>query len=131
LSESVAGRGVPGPGYLAVLPGAGPPVVVLRPGDACMSVGDGRPLIAAVDFDRSGAATVSGTVRPGQSVRIALDGQEAGEDRADGAGVYAAPLSKALRPGPHMLTAVAGAQQATVSFEASRPAVEPGAARAG
>ncbi len=119
LSDDMPGRLLRARGYLAVLPAPGPPAVVLEPGGPAHTVGPApEPRIAAVDFDRSGAAVVSGRAKPNQTVRLALDGADAGEDRAGPDGRFSVSLSQALAPGPHALVAVEGHAQAFAAFTA-------------
>lgn len=120
LSETVAGRMIRARGYIAILPPPGPAAVLLRPATAAGPVGLDHGLsIAAIDFDTSGAAVASGRASPGQAVRLQLDGVDAGEDRADDAGVFDIPLSVNLRPGPHRLTAAAAGFSAAAAFDAA------------
>ena len=117
VSEQIGGRLTRARGYLAVLPSPAPAAVVLRPATAAAPIGSGSRLsVSAIDFDSSGAAVVSGRSRPGEMVRLRLDGAEAGEDRADAAGMYGVALPQALKPGPHVLTAVVGNLHASASL---------------
>jgi hypothetical protein len=122
LSEDVGGRLVRAIGYVALLPEPGPAAVVLRPGAGARSLEQGpRPLsIAAIDFDRAGAAIVSGRSAPSQPVRLFMDGAEAGEGHADARGFYAITLSEPLKPTAHALTVHSPAGQAGATFDSSR-----------
>ncbi len=62
---------------------------------------------------------VSGKATPGASVRLTLDGIEAGEDRTDANGVFTVSASPALRPGPHLLEAITTNARTAQSFEAA------------
>ena len=122
LSEDLGGRLLRARGYVALVPQPGPAAATLHPGTAVEPLGP-RPAglrIAAVDFDRSGAAVASGSARPLTSVRITLDGAEAGEDRTDAAGRYAVTLAETLRPGRHVLAATSpGSPAASAAFDAA------------
>jgi len=122
LSERVGGRLARAVGYVAVLPAPGPPAALLRPAAAALPwtrVATERGLLA-VDYDASGAAMASGRAWPGETVRLLLDGKEAGEDPADAAGVFSASLSKSLTPGPHVLDVVGQRLRASASFTDAR-----------
>lgn len=122
LAEDAGGRLVRARGYIALLPSPGPLAVVLRPGAGAAPIGPDVGLsVLALDYDLSGAAVVSGRARPGQMVRLSLDGRDAGEDRADGAGVFEASLSQPLRPGRHLVIATAAGQRADAALQAVPP----------
>ncbi len=109
---------------------------MLRPGTAAVPLRPSRRLeIASVDFDGAGAAVVGGSAKPGDAVRLELDGAEAGEDRADTRGAFSVSLPEALKPGAHALAAVTPSGRSEVSFDASpaAPLAQPpfAAARAG
>ena len=121
LSESFDGRLLRARGYVAVLPAPAAPAVLLRPGTAAEPLPGVRPRLrlSAVDFDRGGAGVVAGLARPGEAVKVELDGAEAGEARANGQGVFTAPLTRILSPGAHKLTAVTVQGRAEAGFDAA------------
>jgi hypothetical protein len=95
--------------------------VVLRPAAAAaLPASLAQRGIAAVDYDASGAAMASGRVAPGDTVRLVLDGKDAGEDAADTAGVFNASLSQPLASGPHVLTLAGQRIRASAGFDATR-----------
>ena len=134
LSEVTGGQLVRAIGYIAVLPAQGPAAAVLRPAStAILPTGDPERGLTAIDYDASGAAMASGRAQPGETIRLYLDGKEAGEDRADDLGVFGGALSRSLTPGPHILafagarlrgmeafTAARGAAVATPPFDSAR-----------
>jgi hypothetical protein len=129
LSQVGGGRLVRARGYLAVLPAPGPAAMVLRPATAAAPIASGGTLsVSAIDFDASGAAVVSGRARPNQTVRLMLDGSEAGEDRADAAGRFDVSLPQALKHGPHVLTAAVAGLRASATLTAASPAPIPAGA---
>ena len=124
LSEMVGGRLARAVGYVAVLPAPGPPAALLRPAAAAALPSTRAPAergLLAVDYDASGAAMASGRAGPSETVRLLLDGKDTGEDPADAAGVFSASLSKALTPGPHVLSAAGQRLRASIAFTAARP----------
>jgi hypothetical protein len=122
LSETASGRLVRALGYIAVLPAPGPPAAMLHPtATATLPPADPEPGLIAVDYDGSGEAMATGQAAPGETVRLALDGKEAGEDRADAAGVFSATLLQPLTPGPHVLVVSSQRLRASAaSFTATR-----------
>ena len=104
LSEQVDGRLVRATGYIVALPAPGPAAAMLHPAaSATLTPDDPSHGLTAVDFDASGQAMASGRAAGGESIRLLLDGKEAGEDRADAAGMFSAALSQSLKPGAHVL----------------------------
>ena len=120
LSQDVNGRPLRAAGYIAALPAPGPAAGILHAGaGAQVLAAPTRSLtITAVDFDGAGAAVVSGRSAPQAAVRVTIDGVEAGEDRADGAGAFTAAVSQTLRPGPHVIVATVGPERAEARFDA-------------
>ncbi|HEX3699182.1 MAG TPA: hypothetical protein VHV27_00765 [Phenylobacterium sp.] len=104
LSANVAGRQVQGQGYV-VLTAKGP-AAQLRAGAGALRL-DPRPTpsLGALDFDRAGAAIVSGRAPAGSVVFLSLDGRQVDESRADAAGAYAIALSRPIARGAHTLQA--------------------------
>ena len=124
LSELSGGRLVRAVGYVTVLPAPGPAAALLRPAASAAALphAGGARGILAVDYDASGAAMASGQAAGGENVRLYLDGQEAGEDRADGSGAFSASLSRTLDAGPHVLSLAGERLHASASFGAARKA---------
>ena len=130
LSEDVAGQPLRARGYIAALPAPGASAAILRPGagaEALSPVGS-TLAITALDYDRSGVAVASGWARPGEEVRLLLDGAEAGEDRAAANGAFAAALSQSLNGGSHVLSAQSPSGRASAAFRAepTAPLSRPG-----
>ncbi len=124
LSETSAGRLVRALGYLAVLPAPGPAAAMLHPAASASvppAAGAARGL-AAIDYDASGTAMASGRASPGESVRLSLDGREAGEDRAHASGEFSASLTRPLTPDTHALGLTGQRLHASVAFAAPRAA---------
>ena len=128
LSETAGGRLARAVGYIAVLPAPGPPAALLRPAAAAaLPPSLIQRGIAAVDYDASGAAMASGRAAPGDTVRLFLDGKDAGEDAADPAGVFNASLSLGLAPGPHVLSLASPRLRTSAGFDAARTSSLAGA----
>lgn len=104
LAEKAGDRLVRSRGYVVILPAPGIAGLGLRPGTgpaSFASPGHG-PVITAVDYDRGGAAVVSGVAGHDRPVRVQLDRQDAGEGRTDRSGAFAISLSDVLKPGAHI-----------------------------
>ena len=121
LSEDVAGQPLRARGYIAALPAPGARAGALSPVGSTLA-------ITALDYDRSGVAVASGWARPGEEVRLLLDGAEAGEDRAAANGAFAAALSQSLNGGSHVLSAQSPSGRASAAFRAepTAPISRPG-----
>ena len=122
LSQDIDGRVVRARGYVAVLPQPGATAAVLRPGAGARPVlrGDLTPLIGSVELDGMGAGVVSGRARPGDQVRVFLDGQEAGEAEADPKGWFDVSLSEPLQPTGHSVIVSTPGGRAAQAFDATR-----------
>ena len=103
ISEATPGRPIQGEGYLAVLPAPGRAAVLLRAGTGAQAGGPlpPKPMIVAVDFDAAGDTVFSGLARPGQPLRLAVDGMASPEVRADAVGRFSVTLDKPLKAGTH------------------------------
>ena len=124
LSELLGGRLVRAVGYVAVLPAPGPAAAMLRPAASASVPASARSArgVTSIDYDASGQAMVAGQAWPRETVRLSVDGREAGEDRADAVGGFSASLSRTLSPGPHVLGVTGPRLRANAAFEAVRPA---------
>jgi hypothetical protein len=124
VAEELLGRDVQGEGYVAVLPSPGPAGALLRAGGGA-AVLVNRPAaglrIAAVDYDGSGAAAVSGLARPGAVARLAVDGAAAGEARVGERGRFSISLTSSLKPGDHEVRVDCADQSVTVKFTLDHP----------
>jgi hypothetical protein len=124
VAAELAGRDVQSEGYVAVLPGPGPAGALLRAGGgAVVLVG---PLlsglkIAAVDYDGSGAAVVSGMARPGAPARLFIDGAAAGEARVNDRGRFSISSGGILQPGDHQVRVDCADQTASAKFSLDHP----------
>ena len=123
VAEELVGRDVQGEGYVATLPGPGPAGVLLRAGGgAAVLIKSGGALkIAAVDYDSSGSALVSGLARSGASARLTIDGAAAGEARVNDHGRFSISLTGGLQPGDHQAVVQAGDQSFSVKFTVAHP----------
>jgi len=105
-------------GYLAVAPGL---AAQLRAGDGALMLTPPRATLAvtALDFDRKGAAVVSGHAPAGSTVSLAIDAKAAGEVAADSQGAFTFDLGEPLTPGPHDIRVAAGASSSLAQADAT------------
>ncbi len=105
-------------GYLAVASGL---AAQLRAGDGALLLTSPRATLAvtALDFDRKGAAVVSGHGPPGATVSLAIDGKAAGEVAADPTGAFNFDLGEPLSPGLHQIRVSAGALSSAIQADAT------------
>jgi hypothetical protein len=105
-------------GYLAVAPGV---AAQLRAGDGALLLTPPRSTLAvtALDFDRKGAAVVSGHAPSGATVSLAIDAKPAGEGAADATGAFNFDLGEPLSPGLHEIRVSTGALSSVIQADAT------------
>ena len=124
IAEELVGRDVQSEGYVAVLPRPGPAGALLRAGGGAavlVNTITAGVRIAAVDYDGSGAAVVSGLARPGGVARLVIDGAAAGEARVGERGRFSISLASGLKPGDHEARVDCADQSVTVKFALDHP----------
>jgi len=120
LSQRAGGRVIQAEGYLLVTPrGDG---ALLRAGAGAIRLGPQVPAagVTALDFDRAGAAVISGRGPAGGAISARLDGRKVGESRIDPQGRFAIALLAPLEPGPHSLKVFGDSVDASLNVDASR-----------
>jgi hypothetical protein len=129
VSEVVGSRAVQSMGYLAVLPAAGQPAILLRAGGGSQTLApaSSAPWISAIDFDTGGGTVICGLGRPGVPVRVVVDGVVAGEARPDSDGRFTVTPTFALKPGDHQadVQSSIGEDHASFFVSASPPLSTP------
>jgi hypothetical protein len=105
-------------GYLAVAPGL---AAQLRAGDGALVLTPQRASLAvtALDFDRKGAAVVSGRAPRGAAISLTMDGKAVGEVAADAEGAFTFDLGEPLSPGLHDIRVADGALSSVVQADAT------------
>lgn len=122
LSQRLGGRVIQAEGYVLVTPrGDG---ALLRAGAGAIRLGPQVPAagVTALDFDRAGAAVISGRGPAGGAISARLDGRKVGESRIDPQGRFAIALLATLEPGPHSLKVFGDSVDASLNVDASRAA---------
>lgn len=100
LSAIRGERTVQAEGYVLIAPSG--QAWLLRAGAGAVRLGQNLgPGITSVDFDRQGAAVVSGRAAPQGGVSAWIDGRRVAEGRADEAGQVALSLTEPLGAGAH------------------------------
>jgi hypothetical protein len=118
LSMAADGRQVQAQGYVLVT--ATGRAALLRAGAGAIVLGPVRPeRLTAVDFDRQGAAVVSGRADPDASISVRVDGRPSAFGRADAAGRFSLPLPQPLTGGPHQVQIVGDAFSDTAEIDAA------------
>ncbi len=99
LSMSKTRRQVQSQGYLAVLPDGR--AAQLRSGASALVYGAGSemPRLLTVDFDRDGAASVSGTARAGSGLSLRIDRSARGVGKTDSQGRFHLAVERPLNAG--------------------------------
>jgi hypothetical protein len=121
LSEKVQGRQVQAEGYLAV--GSQGRAALLRAGAGAVRLDPQKPpALGALDFDRDGAAVVSGSAPPGSAVFVRLDGRQVIEARSDATGRYAIALPQPIPAGGHTIEVAGDGFSDAAAVEVSPPA---------
>ncbi len=122
LSQRSGGRVIQAEGYLLVTPrGDG---ALLRAGAGAIKLGPQLPAagVTALDFDRAGAAVISGRGPAGGAISARLDGKKVGESRIDAKGRFAIALQAPLAPGTHSVKVFGDSVDASLNVDASRAA---------
>jgi hypothetical protein len=102
LSAKTDGRQVQAQGYVVVSPQGR--AALLRAGAGAVRLDPQKPpALGALDFDRDGAAVVSGSAAPGAPLFVRLDGRQVAEGRSDAAGRYSVALPQPVGQGAHAL----------------------------
>jgi hypothetical protein len=130
LSMIEGARDIQAEGYVAIAPGF---AAQLRDGAGALVFAPppSRLTLSALDFDRKGAAVVSGRAEPGGAVTLRIDGRAAGQVVGGAGGDYAFDLGEPLTPGPHRIEVRQGRLTAQVTADATpggAPAAGPFAA---
>jgi hypothetical protein len=122
VSMTVGERTVQAEGYLAVTPDGRAAQLRAGAGSLALSPPSRRPLILAVDFDRDGAAMVSGVGTVDAEVGLRLDRTAAGGTAIDREGRFSFALSRPMSGSSHELEISGEGGEQVVIVGAERPA---------
>lgn len=103
VAMSVNGRSTQAEGYLAVSPEGRAALLRAGAGAQVVSPPSRRPLILSLDFDRDGAAMISGVGTVNADIGLRLDRTAAGGTAIDRQGRYSIALSRPITPATHEL----------------------------
>jgi hypothetical protein len=99
--------------------------VLLRAGAPARPIDPSAGLIAVIDYDAAGGASVSGVASAGATVEVTVDGGRPAKARADARGVYGRSLGDEgrLAAGAHTLNVSmpAGSENKSATFTAGSP----------
>lgn len=122
VSMTVGARTVQAEGYLAVTPDGRAAQLRAGAGSLVLSQPSRRPLILALDFDRDGAAMVSGVGTVGAEIGLRLDRAAAGGATIDRQGRYSFALSRPMASAGHELEISGEGGEQVLTVSAGRPA---------
>jgi hypothetical protein len=121
VGEDLGGRVVRAEGAVVALP-TGEPAAILRAGGGAVALGPPSTAlrIAAVDYDGSGWAFISGQGAPGAAVRLQIDRAAPSDTHADASGRFMFTLKPTeLSAGRHQLLIGSGAASASAAIAVS------------
>lgn len=122
VSMTVGPRTVQAEGYLAVTPDGRAAQLRAGSGSLVLSPASRRPLILALDFDRDGAAMISGVGTVGAEIGLRVDRAAAGGSTIDRQGRYSFALSRPMTSAGHELEISGEGGEQVVVASAGRPA---------
>lgn len=122
VSMTVGERTVQAEGYLAVTPDGRAAQLRAGAGSLVLSSASRRPLILALDFDRDGAAMVSGVGTVGAEIGLRLDRAAAGGATIDRQGRYSVALIRPMTGASHELEISGEGGEQVLIIGAGRPA---------
>jgi hypothetical protein len=117
----VEGQTVQAEGYVAVAPDGRTAMLRAGAGALVVSPASRRPLILALDFDRDGAAMISGIGTVGAEIGLRLDHTAAGGTTIDRQGRYSFALSRPITPATHELEMSGEGGETVVVVATDRP----------
>ena len=118
LSLQVGERVVRAQGDVLVTP-SGQAAMLLAGGGAVTPGAAGPPRITAFDFDRQGAAIVSGVAPAGVAISLRIDARQAAAGRARADGRFSLSLPQPVAAGPHEVELVGDAFRSSVKVDAT------------
>lgn len=127
LSMSLAKRSVQSEGYLAITPDGRAAQLRAAGGAWVLAAASRRPVILALDYDRDGAAMISGVGTPDAEIGLRVDRTAFGGANIDRQGRYSFALSRPLAAGVHAfeISAEGGEDLLTVAIARPTPLDRP------
>lgn len=118
LSTTQGSRTNQSQGYLLLTPDG--LAYQLRAGAGAIRVGAvAAPAITAFDFDREGAAIVSGAAPAGSAITVRADGRQSADGRANATGRFAISLTQPLTPGVHVIKVFNDGAESSATIDTS------------
>ncbi|MDB5432768.1 MAG: hypothetical protein JWP35_3884 [Caulobacter sp.] len=103
ISAEAGGRAVQAQGYLLLTPDGQAAELRSGAGARVVARASDTPRILSVDYDRDGAAVVSGVAKPGAGLAVRIDRTPGGDVKTGADGRFTFPLSAPLHPGGHLI----------------------------
>lgn len=103
VSADAGGRAVQAQGYLLLTPDGQAAELRSGAGSRVVASASDTPRILSIDYDRDGAAVVSGVAKPGAGLAVRIDRAPGGDVKAGADGRFTFPLSAPLHPGSHLI----------------------------
>lgn len=122
IAMTVNNRSIQAEGYLAVAPDGRAALLRAGAGALVLSPQSRRPLILSLDFDRDGAAMISGVGTVNADIGLRLDRTAAGGTAVDRQGRYSFALSRPITPATHELEISGEGGEDVVVVATGRPA---------
>lgn len=121
VAMTLDGRSVQAEGYLALTPDGRAALLRAGAGAFVLAPASRRPLILALDFDRDGAAMISGVGTAGAEIGLRLDRTAAGASTIDHQGRFSFAVSRPMTPASHELEISGEGGEHVVTIATGRP----------
>ncbi len=122
VAMTVGDRSIQAEGYLAVAPDGHAALLRAGAGTQVIAAPSRRPQILALDFDRDGAAMISGVGTVNADIGLRLDRSAAGGTVVDRQGRFSFALSRPITPASHELEMSGEGGEDVVIVATGRPA---------
>ncbi len=130
LSAEADGHLLRSEGAVIAAPAPAFPLLLARAGASALPAGDGDGALTLVslDYDSGGGVSVGGFAAPGATIRLTVDGVQAGQGQADARGRFGVAVTGGqARPGAHAFAVQtpAGTAGARIVLSAASPLKSP------
>jgi len=127
LSEDIEGRIIQAEFYVALLPDAQVPVVLLRAGTGAQTLASGTAFaITTADFDNAGGLTVSGFAPAAKPIKASVNGSEPIETFVGADARFSVGLTGSSSAGVRQIQILSGIDQRTLTLDVSAHRLAPG-----
>lgn len=127
LSEDIEGRIIQAEFYVALLPDAQVPVVLLRAGTGAQTLASGTAFaITTADFDNAGGLTVSGFAPAAKPIKASVNGSQSIETFVGADARFSIGLTGSSSAGVRQIQILSGIDQRTLTLDVSAHRLAPG-----